>query len=184
MGPLAIDEESADRTFGNEATLPRVPLPSLEASCERFLDWCAPLLTPEQWRETEVAVDAFLRPDSGAHVLQGALEKFDACEGVHSWLDEFWPYRYLGRRDRIAPNATFFFLCPSSEGDQRRRAAVLAMAAVQYKLLLDDERVPPVLQRGQPLSMEQNKYLFSTTRIPGLVQDTVRAPYSEAHPGP
>jgi carnitine O-acetyltransferase len=184
MGPLAIDHESADRTFGNEATLPRVPLPSLDASCERFLAWCAPLLTPEQLGETQAAVDAFLDPDSGAHVLQGALEKFDACEGVHSWLDEFWPYRYLGRRDRIALNANFFFLFPSSERDQRRRAAGLAMAAVQYKLLLDDERVPPVLQRGRPLSMEQNKHLFSTTRIPGLVQDTVRAPYSEAHPGP
>ena len=30
--------------------------------------------------------------------------------GVGSWLDTFWPYRYLGRRDRIALNANFFFL--------------------------------------------------------------------------
>ena len=32
--------------------------------------------------------------------------------------------------------------------------------------------------------MEQNKFLFSTTRIPGAVQDTVRAPYSAEWPGP
>ena len=34
------------------------------------------------------------------------------------------------------------------------------------------------------LSMEQNKFLFSTTRIPGHVVDTVRAPYCAAWPGP
>ena len=32
--------------------------------------------------------------------------------------------------------------------------------------------------------MVQNKFLFSTTRIPGAEQDTVRAPYSADHPGP
>jgi len=32
--------------------------------------------------------------------------------------------------------------------------------------------------------MLQYKYLFSTTRIPGPAQDTVRAPYSEREPGP
>jgi carnitine O-acetyltransferase len=32
--------------------------------------------------------------------------------------------------------------------------------------------------------MEQNKFLFSTTRIPGVPQDTVRVPYSAERPGP
>ncbi len=32
--------------------------------------------------------------------------------------------------------------------------------------------------------MEQNKFLFSETRIPGMVQDTVRVPYSDEWPGP
>src|SRR4051812_34370699 len=151
------------RTFGNEDRLARVPVPTLEASCNRFLEWCAPLLTPDELAETEAAVAEFLAPDSPAHGLQAALEEYDRSPGVRSWLDTFWPYRYLGRRDRIALNANFFFLFPSSERDQRRRAAGLVMAAVHYKLLLDDERVAPVMQRGQPRSMEQNKYLFSTT---------------------
>nr|MDT0667013.1 choline/carnitine O-acyltransferase [Micromonospora sp. DSM 115978] len=98
----------------------------------------------------------------------------------------FWPARYLGRRDRIALNANFFFLFqdPDQPQSQVERAAGLVAAAVNYKLRLDEELVPPVVQRGQPLSMSQNAYLFSTTRIPGAVQDTVRAPYSEAAPGP
>lgn len=176
------------RTFGNEDLLPRVPLPDLESSCERFLAWCAPLLTQTQLAQTRAAVADFLAPDSPARVLQAALERYDAEPGVHSWLDTFWPYRYLGRRDRIAINANFFFLFrgapPGAAEPQAARAAQLVAAAVDFKLRLDEERIPPAFQRGQPLSMEQNKSLFSATRIPGVEQDTVRVPYTPQRPGP
>ncbi|MGW7369605.1 choline/carnitine O-acyltransferase [Streptomyces sp. NPDC054841] len=171
-------------TFAHEDGLPRVPLPTLEASCERFLAWCAPLLTPDERAATEAEVAAFLRPDGPGRVLHAALEEYDATAGVHSWLDTFWPYRYLGRRDRIALNANFFFLFQESGQAQVERAAGLIAGALNYKGQLDQERIPPVVQRGVPQSMVQNKFLFSTTRIPGAQQDTVRAPYSEEWPGP
>lgn len=171
-------------TFAHEDSLPRVPLPTLEASCERFLAWCAPLLTAEERAATEAEVAAFLRPGGPGRVLQAALEEYDATEGVHSWLDTFWPYRYLGRRDRIALNANFFFLFQETGQPQVERAAGLIAGAVNYKRRLDEEAIPPVVQRGRPQTMEQNKFLFSTTRIPGAQQDTVRAPYTDEWPGP
>ncbi|MFG2291259.1 choline/carnitine O-acyltransferase [Streptomyces sp. NPDC048595] len=173
-----------------EDSLPRVPLPSLEESCERFLAWCAPLLTADELAATEAEVAAYLRPGGPGRVLQAALEEYDATKGVHSWLDTFWPYRYLGRRDRIALNANFFFLfqdaapAQSPAEPQVERAAGLIAAALHYKHRLDRELIPPVVQRGVPQTMEQNKYLFSTTRIPGAEQDTVRAPYTAQWPGP
>jgi carnitine O-acetyltransferase len=178
--------ELSTATFGNEDRLPRVPLPTLGDSCRLFLEWCAPLLTPDEMATTEAAVAAYLAPDSPAHALQEALARYDARPGVRSWLDTFWPARYLGRRDRIALNANFFFLFddpPEPEG-QLARAAGLITAAVDYKLLLDREAIPAVVQRGVPMSMIQNQFLFSTTRIPGDVQDTVRHPYSDEWPGP
>ncbi|HEY3895743.1 MAG TPA: choline/carnitine O-acyltransferase [Pseudonocardiaceae bacterium] len=177
-------QELSPLTAGYEDRLPRVPLPTLEESCERFLEWCAPLLTPEELAATETAVASFLRPGSPARTLQAALEHYDASEGVQSWLDTFWPYRYLGRRDRIALNANFFFLFEDSELGQVDRAAWLIAAALDYKLRIDEQRVPPAIQRGRPLSMEQDKYLFSATRIPGAVQDSARTPYSDGWPGP
>ena len=181
---LNIQQEFSARTFGNELRLPRVPLPTLEESCERFLEWCAPLLTAEELEETKAAVSAFLEEDGPARALHAALSEYNGRQDVHSWLDAFWAYRYLGRRDRIALNANFFFLFKDAGLGQLDRASGLIMAALHYKLLLEEERVPPVVQRGQPSSMEQNKYLFSTTRIPGEVQDTFRAPYSDSAPGP
>ena len=183
---MTSDHQPPTRTFGSEAALPRVPLPTLHDSCRRFLEWCAPLLTDDEIATTEAAVAAFLRPDSPAHTLQAALERYDASPGVHSWLDRFWPSRYLGRRDRIALNANFFFLFnpPDEPQDQVTRTAGLIAAALDHKLLVDKELLPPVVQRGQPMTMEQNKYLFSTTRIPGERQDTVRSPYSDEWAGP
>ncbi|MGH3670882.1 MAG: choline/carnitine O-acyltransferase, partial [Pseudonocardiaceae bacterium] len=171
-------------TAGYENRLPRVPLPTLEESCERFIEWCAPLLTPDEMVATEATVASFLRPGSTARTLQAALERYNASEGVQSWLDTFWPYRYLGRRDRIALNANFFFLFEDSEQGQVDRAAELIAGALHYKLLIDEQRVPPAVQRGRALSMEQDKYLFSSTRIPGAVQDSARTPYSDGWPGP
>ncbi|WLQ66951.1 MULTISPECIES: choline/carnitine O-acyltransferase [Streptomyces] len=161
-----------------------MPLPTLEASCERFLAWCAPLLTPEERAATEAEVTAFLRPDGPGRTLHTALEEYDATEGVHSWLDTFWPYRYLGRRDRIALNANFFFLFQDTGEGQLDRAAGLVAGALHHKRRLDEGLIAPVEQRGVPQSMVQNRYLFSTTRIPGVPLDTVRAPYSEQEPGP
>ena len=180
----ADDGNRAEGFSAREAQLPRAPLPALEDSATRFLEWCAPLLTPEQLTVTEEAVRAFLAPDSAAHRLQRALEEYDARPDVSSWLDDFWRERYLGRRDRIALNANFFFLFEDAEQGQVERAAGLMAAALDYKSQLDRERLPPVLQRGRPLSMEQTRYLFSTTRIPRLGQDGVRSPYSGRAPGP
>ncbi|WP_024804782.1 choline/carnitine O-acyltransferase [Nocardia sp. BMG51109] len=180
-----------DRTFAFDDQLPRVPLPTLEDSCARFLEWSAPLLTEDERAETERTVADLLREDGPARILHADLQRFDAEPGVRSWLDEFWPARYLGRRDRIALNANFFFLfrddtplARSTSGRQAERAAAIITAAVNYKLLLDAEEIPPATQRGQHLSMAQNKSLFSETRIPGDPQDTVRVPYSDEWPGP
>ncbi|MEV0706839.1 choline/carnitine O-acyltransferase [Nocardia aurea] len=181
----------SDRTFAAEDQLPRVPLPTLEDSAERFLQWCAPLLNDDELATTRAAVDDLLRADSPARTLHAELREYDATPGVGSWLDRFWPSRYLGRRDRIALNANFFFLfrddtvlATSTGATQVERAAAIVSAAVDYKLALDEESIPPVTQRGQQLSMWQNKYLFSETRIPGEVQDSVRVPYSDDSPGP
>ncbi|MFG2194214.1 choline/carnitine O-acyltransferase [Streptomyces sp. NPDC048639] len=177
-------EPSATSTFGNEGRLPRVPLPTLEETCERFIAWCSPLLTEEELAATEAEVTAFLRPDGPGRTLHAALEQYDATEGVESWLDDFWPSRYLGRRDRIALNANFFFLFQDDGGRQVDRAAGLIAGALNYKAELDAETILPLVVRGVPQSMEQNKFLFSATRIPGDPQDTVRTPYSEEWPGP
>jgi len=174
--------EQTPATFAADDDLPKVPLPTLSASVDRFLQWCAPLLTPDEYDRTADAARELLIPGGTASVLQADLERFDAT--AHSWLDEFWPSRYLGRRDRIALNANFFFLFGPGTPDQCLRAAELATAAIGHKVDLDAGTFVPPAGRGAPQSMDQSRHIFSTTRIPGDPQDTVRTPYSDTWPGP
>ncbi len=169
-------EDPAPGTPAYEERLPRVPLPTLEDSAARFLEWCAPLLTAEQLAQTQQAVTAFLAPDSPAHALQAALQDYDGRPDVDSWLDDFWRQRYLGRRDRIALNANFFFLLQDAPLGQVERAAQLVCAALRYRARLERGQLPAPVQRGRPLSTARTRFLFSTTRVPSRGQDTLRSP--------
>jgi carnitine O-acetyltransferase len=170
-------------TFGLEHSLPRVPIPDLAAAGAQFLEWSAPLLSSEQLAMTRGAVEEFLAADSPARAGYARILEHDAKPGVGSWLDDFWRDRYLGRRVRTAINANFFVLLRDCPDDQYRRAADLIMGALDHKLAVDAERLPVTIQRGNPLSMEQHKYLFSSTRIPGIERDRARTPYTAEWPG-
>lgn len=150
---------------------PRVPLPDVADSCRRFLQWCDPLLDAQEQAATKSAVDLFLQEGGPAHELQSELRKFDAAPSTYSWLDEFWKSRYLGRRDRIALNANFFFLFEPSAVGQLNRAAELTCAAANLSTPL---RTISGQSRAQPGDhSEQDRRVFVTTRLPGIDQDTV-----------
>ncbi len=175
---------SENRIFSNHGKLPRVPLPSLQESVTNFEQWCAPLLNHEEFAQTLEALSEFASNTGPGPLLHEALNEFNQHPGVYSWLDAFWPARYLGRRVPVSINANFIMLFKEKALTQTEYASFLVERAVQYKLMLDRELLPAVPHRDKPLCTVQNTYLLSTTRIPGLIRDTVRSPYSESEPGP
>ncbi|MGH1419729.1 MAG: choline/carnitine O-acyltransferase [Hyphomicrobiaceae bacterium] len=171
------------RTFARQHELPRIPVPKLSDTASRFLQWCQPLLTEDEYSQTRDSLEQFVRPGGPGEALHNDLLRYNSEPGVHSWLDDFWSQRYLGRRDPIAINANFFFLFPNTGLDQIARATNLIAGAVHYKHQLDNETLPVATMRGKPLCMEETKYLFSATRIPAHGRDEVRKPYSKSEPG-
>jgi carnitine O-acetyltransferase len=180
----AKDVEIRVEAFDDQSPLPRVPLPTLKETSRRFIEWCEPLLDASELDDTKAALERFVRKGGPGELLQDALVTYNREPGVRSWLDLFWQTRYLGRRDRIALNANVFLLFPDLSMSQTQRAASLITSALNFKQSADEERLPVERWRGRPLCMTQYKYLFSTTRIPGLIQDTVRAPHTPTQPGP
>lgn len=172
-------------TFDLESSLPRLPVPDLDDSCARFLDWVAPLLDEAQQEATRAAVEQFRGPQCEGRALQERLLAHDATPGRDTWADRFFHERYFGRRVPVAINANYFFLFADAPGlGQLERAARLIEAAVQFKISVDRETLAPTQQRGVPLSMHQYRFLFSATRIPGDPMDTSRSPYTDDWPGP
>ena len=174
--------QTQPRTFESQKQLPRVPLPTLDDSCSIFLEWCNPLLSSKKQKITICAVDKFAHKEGPGRKLHSNLVKYESIPGVESWLDDFWQTRYLGRRDPIALNANFFFLFPDRPCSQVQRAAEIITAVLHYKIQLDIERIPVEMLRDRPLCMIQNRNLFSTTRIPGYHQDTLRSPCNVTQP--
>ena len=175
-------------TFANEDSLPRVPLPTLEESCERFLAWCAPLLTAER-AGGDRGGGGRVPPARTAPAARCTRRwsEYDATEGVHSWLDTFWPYRYLGRRDRIALNANFFFLFQdaSAAAAQVERAAGLIAGAVDYKRQLDAGAHPAgrAARRGRS-RWSRTSSCSPPPGSPAPSRTPSAAPYTDEWPGP
>ena len=48
---------------------PRLPIPKLEDTCNRYLDAQKPLLTPEQYEETKCLVEKFQKHEGPGTVL-------------------------------------------------------------------------------------------------------------------
>lgn len=177
-------EQYAVPTFAVDDDLPRAPVPAPRESCDLLLEWAAPLLSEQQQRESGQAVEDFLRPDGPGEVLHERLVAQDADEQVATWLDPFFHERYFSRRAPVAVNANYFFLFEDSPLGQVDRAAALIGGALAFKQLVDAEQLPAQVRRGEPQTTEENKFLFSSTRIPGDPMDTDRTPYSVGWPGP
>ena len=53
---VSAQGEAQEGTFSFEETLPKVPLPELGVTKEKFLEWCSPLLSEEELKKTKDAV--------------------------------------------------------------------------------------------------------------------------------
>ncbi|WFD00742.1 carnitine O-acetyltransferase [Malassezia yamatoensis] len=153
-------------TFARQSELPKLPVPSLEDSCKKFLISVEPLQTPEQHQQTKQVVDRFLKNEGPQ--MQSDLLKY--AETQNSYIEEFWDESYLLGNDSVVLNLNPFFILedePDPErGTQLRRAANLTLASLCFIHDLRQEILEPDLFRGTPLDMYQYNRLFGLARIP------------------
>jgi len=76
-------------TFSNQSKLPRLPIPPLEATAEKYLKTLKPLLTDQEFHHSEKAVKEFIKPGGLGHELQKRLIEHDKHE-PYSWLERWW----------------------------------------------------------------------------------------------
>ncbi|KAI8147009.1 acyltransferase ChoActase/COT/CPT [Fennellomyces sp. T-0311] len=173
------------KTFSLQHTLPRLPVPSLKESCAIYLHSLKPLLTPEQFAQSEKHVADFLASDL-SRSLQQRLIDIDRSS-PSNWLeDNFWLRKaYLEWRDPLMVNSNWYILGRDdanqpkellANGGVRRageftyfqlhRAAHFINRALEYKEVLEAEAIPVDTIKGKPLCMWQHSRIFGITRIP------------------
>eukprot|EP00760_Papus_ankaliazontas_P012949 PhM_4_TR15620/c2_g1_i3/m.66286/K00624/E2.3.1.7; carnitine O-acetyltransferase len=161
-------------TYSADATLPKLPVPPLEATAKHLLDSIRAVCRN---REEEAEVTALINEMPTNAVLQHLQKKLiDRRESTENWLKEWWEVLgYLKPRYPVYINTNIFCVFDSDftkEGvpapitaDATVRAAICVMEMEQHRQQLIAETYPAECIGKVRLSMDQYSHYFAT-RIP------------------
>jgi carnitine O-acetyltransferase len=134
-----VADPSAPPMLRYQASLPRLPVPTLESTCAKYLETVQPLLTPAEYTRTKASVSEFLASPLAAE-LQKRLKDRAAAPETLSWLSEWWnDVAYMGYRDPVVVYVSYFFVHVADplRKDPAKRAASLIKAMLPFRELVE-----------------------------------------------
>ncbi|KAK1225439.1 carnitine O-acetyltransferase yat1 [Marasmius sp. AFHP31] len=153
-------------TFASQEKLPKLPIPSLEDTCNRYLRALEALQDHDEHKKTKLAVKEFLEKDGP--ILQQKLNEY--AKDRPSYIEEFWYESYLSHSDPVVLALNPYFVLEDDptpqRGSQLPRAASLIVSSLGFIHDLRAGILEPDSIRGVPLDMDQYTRLFGTARIP------------------
>ena len=164
------------KMYAYQDTLPRLPLPALEESSQKLLEWSAVFLSEKELSLTREAVQAFTCPPGSGPLLQKKLEIMALDPNIPNWLEDFWADTYLCNPAPLTTGSNVTFIL-----DKNQRVKHLPIPEFLTSLIFHllpfhqqilDESLSVDFQGKRPLCMSQYKTLMATTRIPGEVRDS------------
>lgn len=152
-----------------QESLPRLPVPTLQETADRYVKSVHPLLSTEEFESTKSAVSEFIKPGGIGEELQKKLIAKAEDPSVKNWLADWWNhYAYLAYRDPVVPYVSYFYSYKDDKKrrDPAKRAAAISTVALEFKKMVDSKSLEPEYMRKQPMCMDSYKYMFNTCRIP------------------
>ena len=97
--PLASDKPDYKPgiTYASQDSLPKLPIPELDSTCEKYIDALKPLQNGREQADTAAAVAEFL--ESEGPELQMRLKKY--ATGKTSYIEQFCKFRQPVARTRL-----------------------------------------------------------------------------------
>lgn len=159
----------------HQPTLPKLPVPKLDATLNRYLNSVQPVVTPSQFKNTCEITKNF--GEKLGKELQARLEARAADPKISNWLEDWWnELAYFGYRDPVVVYVSYFYVYNNLPTPQKntRRAAEIVQAALQFRDLVVNEELTPESTRQGPMCMASYEFMFNATRIPAKPSDYVR----------
>ncbi|WP_053957323.1 choline/carnitine O-acyltransferase [Inediibacterium massiliense] len=173
------------RTFANQDNLPKIPIPKLNDTCNRFIEWVQPLLTEEEFLKTKKMVEKFKSKDGDGKKLQEELIRWAERNNLSNWTAPLWENLYLASRNPLIIEGNVFYIIKNKLKDlgvtQEYMATALILSVCRFKGLIDREELDVDLQEDRPICMLQYKRLFSATRIPRREKDLLKITPSQKY---
>ncbi|XP_076019712.1 carnitine O-acetyltransferase isoform X2 [Genypterus blacodes] len=166
----------AGRYLSHQKSLPSLPVPALQQTCERYLAALEPIVELDELNNSKELVGEFQKPGGVGQRLQRGLEK--RASNTDNWLSEWWiQTAYLDYRMPVVVHSSPGLVLPrmdfrDKEG-QMRYAAKLIAGVLDFKTMIDNETLPVEFLGGSPLCMNQYYEVLSSCRIPGLKRDSI-----------
>ncbi|KAF0446799.1 acyltransferase ChoActase/COT/CPT [Gigaspora margarita] len=162
-------------TYQYQDNLPKLPIPPLEDTLQRYLSAVKPLQREKDFLQTNTVVGQFLENEGPK--LQEKLQSYATDKS--SYIEEFWYDSYLSYTDPVVLNLNPFFVLADdptpARNNQVSRAASLILSSLNFVHALRTETLEPDVFRGTPLDMSQFQRMFGTARLPtekGCKMDT------------
>ncbi|XP_030631199.1 carnitine O-acetyltransferase isoform X2 [Chanos chanos] len=166
----------AGRYLAHQEGLPKLPLPALQQTCERYLTALEPIVEEEELKHTRELVTKFQMPGGVGERLQMGL--VHRAQKMENWLSDWWlQTAYLDYRMPVVIHSSPGVVLPRVEFNDRqgqmRYAAKLIAGVLDFKTMIDNETLPVEHLGGKPLCMNQYYQVLSSCRIPGIKRDSV-----------
>uniref|UniRef100_A0A8C9U4L4 Carnitine O-acetyltransferase n=1 Tax=Scleropages formosus TaxID=113540 RepID=A0A8C9U4L4_SCLFO len=166
----------ASRYLIHQDSLPKLPVPELRQTCQRYLAVLEPLVSDEELEHTRTLVADFMVPGGVGERLQKGLER--RARKMDNWLSDWWlQSAYLEFRMPVVVYSSPGVVLPRAEFQDRqgqmRYAAKLIAGVLDFKTKIDNGTLPVEYMVGKPLCMNQYYQILSSCRIPGPKRDMV-----------
>ncbi|KAI9799577.1 MAG: hypothetical protein M1825_004503 [Sarcosagium campestre] len=178
-----VEDTSKGAMLRFEDSLPRLPVPTLQETADRYLKSVHPVVSRREFERTEKAVADFVKPGGIGEVLQKRLVARREDPKHQNWIIDWWnDAAYLSPRDPVVPYVSYFY---SHRDDRRRRdpakrAAAITTAVLDFKNQVDSGTLEPEYMKKLPMAMASYKWMFNACRIPAKSTDyPVKYPASE-----
>ena len=172
---------SKKMTYGFQQALPRLPVPRLRDTLDRYLESVELLLTPDAFARVSALAKQFETNEGPKLQRLLWLQSWTTNNYVTPWWERF---AYLANRDPLAINSSYYVMdcVVTPVRDQVFRAANLVHHLVRFQLSIEQETLEPSLLRDTvPLSMDQYERMFGTTRVPLSPIDAIRHTRNSRH---
>ncbi|XP_064169137.1 carnitine O-palmitoyltransferase 1, liver isoform isoform X1 [Anguilla rostrata] len=162
--------------YSFQNSLPRLPVPSVKDTMQRYLESARPLMDDVQFKRMEGLAKEFEKTLGPKLQWYLKLKSWWASNYVSDWWEE---YIYLRGRGPIMVNSNYYamdFLYVFPTNLQAARAGNSIHAAMLYRRKLDRAQIKPIfiLENRVPLCSAQWERMFNTSRVPGEETDTLQ----------
>lgn len=139
LPPVYVEDPSAPAMLRFEASLPRLPVPTLSSTGAKYLETVRPHLTPAEFDRTQSVVQSFVQSGLGKQ-LQERLQARAADPDIKNWLADWWnDVAYMAYRDPVVVYVSYFYVHVDDpwRRDQVKRAASLVKAMLPFRAMVE-----------------------------------------------